>query len=120
MVFAITMPDIVYVYLSYAMPDSLSVISVCLFIEQFGYGFGFTALTLYMLYFSKGNYQTTHYSFCTAISYIGLMLPGMVSGYLKDLMGYQAFFILVMFLCSITFVVTALIKVDPEFGKKNQ
>jgi PAT family beta-lactamase induction signal transducer AmpG len=120
MVFAITMPDIVYVYLSYAMPDSLSVISVCLFIEQFGYGFGFTALTLYMLYFSTGNYQTTHYSFCTAISYIGLMLPGMVSGYLKDLLGYQAFFILVMFLCSITFVVTALIKVDPEFGKKNQ
>ena len=79
---------------------------------------GFTALTLYMLYFSKGNYQTSHYAFCTAISYLGLMLPGMLSGYLKDAMGYNAFFILVMALCVITFVVTAFIKVDPDFGKK--
>ena len=118
MVCAITLPDIVYVYMSYAMPDNLLFISSCLFIEQFGYGMGFTALTLYMLYFSKGNYQTSHYAFCTAISYLGLMLPGMLSGYLKDAMGYNAFFILVMVLCTITFLVTAFIKVDPEFGKK--
>jgi PAT family beta-lactamase induction signal transducer AmpG len=71
-----------------------------------------------MLYFSKGNYQTSHYAFCTAISYIGLMLPGIVSGYLKDAMGYQSFFVMVMFLCSVTFAVTTLIKVDPSFGKK--
>jgi PAT family beta-lactamase induction signal transducer AmpG len=118
MVCAITLPDIVYVYMSYAMPHNLYVISSCLFVEQFGYGLGFTALTLYMLYFSKGNYQTSHYAFCTAISYIGLMLPGIVSGYLKDAMGYQSFFVMVMFLCSVTFAVTTLIKVDPSFGKK--
>jgi PAT family beta-lactamase induction signal transducer AmpG len=118
MVLAITLPDIVYVYMSYAMPHNLYVISSCLFVEQFGYGLGFTALTLYMLYFSKGNYQTSHYAFCTAISYIGLMLPGIVSGYLKDAMGYQSFFVMVMFLCSVTFAVTTLIKVDPSFGKK--
>lgn len=118
MVFSITLPDIVYVYMSYAMPHNLYVISSCLFVEQFGYGLGFTALTLYMLYFSKGNYQTSHYAFCTAISYIGLMLPGIVSGYLKDAMGYQSFFVMVMFLCSVTFAVTTLIKVDPSFGKK--
>lgn len=118
MVCAITLPDIVYVYMSYAMPDSLVLISSCLFIEQFGYGLGFTALTLYMLYFSKGAFQTSHYAFCTAISYLGLMLPGMVSGYMKDAMGYRTFFIVVMALCAITFAVTALIKVDPEFGKK--
>ena len=86
--------------------------------EQFGYGLGFTALTLYMLYFSKGSFQTSHYAFCTAISYLGLMLPGMLSGWLKDMMGYRMFFIVVMLLCLITFVVTALIKIDPEFGKK--
>ena len=118
MVCAITLPDIVYVYMSYAMPDNLIIISTCLFIEQFGYGLGFTALTLYMLYFSKGGFQTSHYAFCTAISYLGLMLPGMVSGYMKDAMGYCTFFIVVMALCSITFAVTALIKVDPDFGKK--
>ncbi len=120
MVCAITLPDIVYVYMSYAMPDNLVLISSCIFIEQFGYGLGFTALTLYMLYFSKGNFQTSHYAFCTAISYLGLMLPGMLSGWMKDMLGYRTFFIIVMFLCLITFAVTAFIKVDPEFGKKHQ
>lgn len=118
MVCAITLPDIVYVYMSYVLPDSLWVVSSCLFVEQFGYGLGFTALTLYMLYFSKGEFQTSHYAFCTAISYLGLMLPGMLSGWLKDMMGYQLFFVVVMGLCAITFLVTMLIKVDPEFGKK--
>ena len=119
MVCAITLPDIVYVYMSYALPDNLILISSCIFIEQFGYGLGFTALTLYMLYFAKGSFQTSHYAFCTAISYLGLMLPGMVSGWMKDMLGYRTFFIIVMFLCLITFAVTAFIKVDPEFGKKN-
>jgi len=118
MVLAITLPDIVYVYMSYAMPDNLALISIMLFVEQFGYGLGFTALTLYMLYISKGPFQTSHYAFCTAISYFGLMLPGMVSGYLKDAMGYRSFFVMVMGLCIITFVVAALIKIDPSFGKK--
>jgi PAT family beta-lactamase induction signal transducer AmpG len=120
MVCAITLPDIVYVYMSYAMPENLFIISSCLFIEQFGYGIGFTALTLYMLYFSKGSFQTSHYAFCTAISYLGLMLPGMLSGWMKDILGYRTFFIIVMALCTITFAVTALIKVDPEFGKKKE
>ena len=120
MVCAITLPDIVYVYMSYALPDNLFVISSCLFVEQLGYGIGFTALTLYMLYFSKGNFQTSHYAFCTAISYLGLMLPGMVSGWMKDALGYRSFFIIVMALCTITFAVTAFIKVDPEFGKKTE
>lgn len=115
---AITLPDIVYVYLSYVQPDNLWLISSCLFIEQFGYGLGFTALTLYMLYYSQGEFKTSHYAICTGITYLGLMLPGMVSGWIKDLVGYRDFFIIVMFLCVITFAVTAFIKIDPEFGKK--
>ncbi len=120
MVCAITLPDIVYVYMSYVMPDNLIVIASCLFVEQFGYGVGFTALTLYMLYFSRGNFQTSHYAFCTAISYLGLMIPGMLSGWMKDAVGYRTFFIIVMLLCSITFLVTLFIKIDPEFGKKKK
>ena len=115
---AITLPDIIYVYLSYVMPNNLWLISGCLFIEQFGYGLGFTALTLYMLYFSQGEFKTSHYAICTGLSYLGLMLPGMVSGWLKDSMGYRPFFILVMVFCIITFIVTACIKIDPKFGKK--
>lgn len=115
---AITLPDIVYVYMSYALPSNLVLVSALLFIEQFGYGLGFTALTLYMLYYSQGKYKTSHYALCTAISSLGLMLPGMVSGWLKDQLGYPHFFVAVMFFCIITFVVTAFIKIDPAFGKK--
>ena len=118
MVCAITLPDIVYVFMSYFMPSNLVLISSCLFIEQFGYGLGFTALTLYMLFYAQGQYQTSHYAICTGLSYLGLMLPGMVSGWLKDAVGYPTFFVLVMIFCIITFVVTALIDIDPEFGKK--
>lgn len=115
---AITLPDAVYILLSYTLTSNLWVVSTCLFIEQFGYGLGFTVLTLYMLYYSQGKFRTSHYSICTGISYLGLMLPGMVSGYIKDLVGYQMFFIIVMACCLITFLVTAFLKIDPDFGKK--
>ncbi|RRD02782.1 MFS transporter [Prevotella sp. OH937_COT-195] len=118
MVCAITLPDIVYVWMSFAMPSSLFVISSCLFVEQFGYGLGFTALTLYMLYYCKGEFKTSHYAICTGITYLGLMLPGMVSGYIKDAVGYNKFFIIIMGLCLITFIVSAFVKIDPSFGKK--
>ena len=118
MVWAISLPDIVYVWLSYTMNSNLLVVSTCLFIEQFGYGLGFTALTLYMLYYCKGEFKTSHYAICTGISYLGLMLPGMIAGYLKDSVGYRTFFIIVMVLCAVTFLMSAFIKIDPKFGKK--
>lgn len=118
MVCAITLPDVVYIYLSYMPDTSLWLVSACLFIEQFGYGLGFTVLTLYMLFYSQGKFRTSHYSICTGISYLGLMLPGMVSGYIKDCVGYQTFFIIVMASCLVTFLVTAFLKIDPNFGKK--
>lgn len=117
MVLALTLPDLVYVYLSSGHQAGLGLVTACIFIEQLGYGFGFTALTLFMLYFSAGEFKTSHYSICTGITYLGLMLPGMVSGYLADRLGYHDFFILVMVFCIITFAVTALIKIDPSFGK---
>ncbi len=125
LVCAITLPDAVYIYLAYAMPSvasvwGLTLVSTCLFVEQFGYGLGFTVLTLYMLYYSQGEFKTSHYSICTGISYLGLMLPGMVSGWVKDAVGYQTFFIIVMVSCSLTFLVTWFLKVDPSFGKKQE
>lgn len=118
MVLAITLPDALYIYLSYAQPDSLFIISASIFVEQFGFGLGFTALTLYMLYYSQGPFQTSHYALCTGIIYLGWVLPGMFAGFLKDAVGYQSFFVIVMALCSITFVVTAFLKIDPNYGKK--
>lgn len=101
-------------------PSSLLIISICIFIEQFGYGFGFTAYMLYLIYFSQGPYKTSHYALCTAFMALSMMLPGMVSGKLQQIMGYQSFFILVMILCVVTFIVTYFIKVDPSFGKKKE
>ena len=73
MVMAITLPDIVYVYLSYAMPTNLFVISTGIFIEQFGYGFGFTAYMLYLIYYSQGEHKTSHYAICTAFMALSMI-----------------------------------------------
>lgn len=118
MVCAITLPDLVYVYLSYDMPSSLMIINVCVFIEQFGYGFGFTAYMLYLIYYSQGEYKTSHYALCTALMALSMMLPGLVAGWLQELVGYLWFFIIVVILCFMTFLVAAFIEIDPEFGKK--
>lgn len=118
MVMAITLPDVVYVYLSYVMPSNLLTINVCVFIEQFGYGFGFTAYMLYLIYYSRGDFKTSHYALCTAFMALSMMLPGLVAGALQEAVGYRMFFIIVMACCLATFVITKFIKIDPEFGKK--
>ncbi len=118
MVWAISLPDIVYVYLSYAQPDQLWIVYTCVFIEQFGYGFGFTAYMLFLVYYSQGKHQTAHYALCTAFMALGMMFPGMIAGWLQEQLGYTNFFIWVMICCAATFAVTALLRIDPEFGKK--
>lgn len=118
MVWAISLPDIVYVYLSYVQPESLLLVNTCVFIEQFGYGFGFTAYMLYLIYFANGEHKTAHYAICTAFMALGMMIPGMVAGWLQETMGYQHFFIWIMACTIATFGVTALLKIDPNFGKK--
>ncbi|MBR1838897.1 MAG: MFS transporter [Bacteroidaceae bacterium] len=120
MVLSITLPDVVYIILAYYQVTDVIIVSACIGIEQFGYGFGFTAYMLYMLYFSRGKYQSTHYALCTGLMALSMMLPGMVSGWLQERMGYLDFFILAMALTVVTFAVTALLKIDPEFGKKKQ
>ena len=118
LVLAITLPDIVYVWLSFTQTQSMPLIATCVFIEQVGYGLGFTAYTLYLVSFSHGERSTSVFSFCTAFQYLGgVMLPGMVSGWLSDQIGgYQPFFIAVMGFCLVTFAVTALVHL-PEEGK---
>lgn len=118
MVWAISLPDIVYVYLSYAQTASLPVISACLFIEQFGYGFGFTAYMLFLIYYARGTHETAHYAIATAFMAAGMMLPGMMAGALQEWMGYQGFFIWVMACCAVTFIVSAFLKIEEGFGKK--
>lgn len=118
MVLAINIPDSVYVYLAYAQPDNFWIINLCVALEQFGYGFGYTAYMLYMIYVSEGEHKTAHFAICTGFMALGMMLPGMFSGWLQDIIGYQHFFVWVMLATIPGFIVTKLIPIDPEFGKK--
>lgn len=118
MVAAISVPDLVYVYLSWLPTQNMALVSTCIFIEQMGYGFGFTAYTLFLMYFARGEHQTSHYAISTGIMALGMMLPGMISGILQEHMGYRTFFIWVIACCAVTCVVSAIIKYEPDFGKK--
>lgn len=118
MVFAITIPDAVYVYMSFILPSNFFIINACVFIEQFGYGFGFTAYMLYLIYYSRGNYKTSHYAICTAFMALSMMIPGLFAGALQEYVGYRQFFLIVMACCTVTYIVTACLNIDPNFGKK--
>ncbi len=120
MVAAMNLPNLVYVFLSYIMPSSLWVVGASVAVEQFGYGFGFTAYMLYMIYISEGKHKTAHFAITTGFMALGMMIPGMISGWLQELIGYQHFFIWVM-ICTIpSFIVISFLSIDPAFGKKSQ
>jgi PAT family beta-lactamase induction signal transducer AmpG len=103
-----------FVYLAYFLPDNRYVIHLCVLLEQFGYGFGFTAYMLFMMHYSKGEHQTAHYAICTGFMALGMMLPGMAAGWIQEQLGYLHFFIYVM-ICSIVPIVAAsLIQVDSD------
>jgi PAT family beta-lactamase induction signal transducer AmpG len=118
MVLAIHLPDLVFVYLAYALPDNFWVINACIAVEQFGYGFGFTAYMLYMIYIARGPNATAHYAICTGFMALGMMIPGMFSGWLQEQIGYQHFFVWVLLATIPGFIVVKLIPLDAEFGKK--
>lgn len=127
---SLTLPCVFYCLLAMWHPVSVQLISVAVFIEQFGYGFGFTAYMLYLIYFSQGESKTSHYAFCTAFMALGMMLPGMFAGWLHEFFmqynffgadgpqGYVNFFWLVMLTCVATFIACAVIRIPASFGKK--
>ncbi|MBQ6879535.1 MAG: MFS transporter [Bacteroidales bacterium] len=118
MAMALTLPCLSFVFLAAFQPQNVGLISACVALDQFGYGFGFTAYMLYLIYFSDGEFKTAHYSLCTAFMALSMMLPGMVAGYIQESLGYTDFFIFVMICCLVTVGVTFMLKVDPEYGKK--
>ena len=118
MVFAVHTPDLAFVYLSAYLPQDIVIISACVAIEQFGYGFGFAALLMYMIMVADGEHKTAHYAICTGLMAAGMMLPGFYSGRIQEYLGYHHFFIYVCVMTLPAFLMAALVKIDPEFGKK--
>lgn len=128
---ALTLPCIFYCFLAMWQPEHFFISAIAIFIEQFGYGFGFSAYMLYLLYFSRGESATSHYAFSTAFMAIGMMVPGMFAGWIFDYFeqfeffgtidsqGFINFFWLVVLSSTLTFLVCSLVKIDPSFGKKS-
>jgi len=118
MLIAINIPNLVYVYLAFTQTTNFLLINAAVAVEQFGYGFGFTAFILYLIYISEGEFKTAHYAIATGFMALGMMLPGMVSGWIQEQIGYQQFFIWVCISTIPAFIITKFVSIDPEFGKK--
>jgi PAT family beta-lactamase induction signal transducer AmpG len=119
MLLAIHLPDAVFIWLAYAQPENLVAIGTGVAIEQFGYGFGFTAFMLYMIYIVRGEHRTAHYAICSSFMALGMMLPGRWSGQLQEMLGYPHFFVWVILATIPSFIVTLFLPLDGEFGKRN-
>lgn len=110
MAVALSLPNLVYLYMAYVLPENIVVINACVGIEQFGYGFGFTAYTMYLMLFAEGEYKTSHYAISTGFMALGMMLPGMASGWIQEQLGYQHFFIWVMVCCVPVFLILPFLR----------
>ena len=120
MALAMTLPCLSFVYLSMFLPTNMVYIAIAIAIEQFGYGFGFTAYMMYMMYFSEGEFKTSHYAICTSFMALSMILPGLVAGYIQEAIGYENFFWMVISCSIATFIVTFLARrvVNANYGKK--
>jgi len=117
---AINIPHILYIYLAYAQPENFIIINLCVAGEQFGYGFGFTAYMLYMIYVSEGEFKTSHFALCTGFMALSMMIPGMFAGMIQEFLGYKYFFVWILLTMIPGFFITRTIPIKPEFGKKLQ
>ena len=120
MIIAMNVPNLSYVILSFTQTDSYFLISSLVALEQFGYGFGFAAFLMFLIYIAKGEYKTSHYAFATGFMALGLMLPGIVSGYIQEWLGYKEFFIWIMIATIPIFLIAPFIKIEDDFGKKKE
>ena len=120
MLIAINLPDLVYVYLAATQTSNFILINICIAIEQFGYGFGFTSFMLFLIYVSEGEFKTAHYAIATGLMALGMMLPGMISGWIQEQIGYLNFFLWVCISTIPAFIITKFVKIDPSFGIKNE
>jgi PAT family beta-lactamase induction signal transducer AmpG len=118
MLLAIHLPDAVFIWLAAAQPHQLFAIGAGVALEQFGYGFGFTAFMLYMIYIARGAHSTAHYALCTGFMALGLTVPGLWSGWLQEHLGYKVFFVWVICATIPSFIAALKIPLEAEFGKK--
>ena len=119
------LPNVLFVWLAMAQPSSVALVSAALAVEQFGYGFGFTAYMVFMLMVAGGAdgsavHKTAHYALCTGFMALGMMLPGMWAGWLQSQLGYVNFFIWCCVATLASFGAAAFVRIDPAYGRRSE
>ena len=115
---AINLPHVAYIYLSFFQPDNFFLITLCVAGEQFGYGFGFTAYMLYMIFISEGEFKTSHFALCTGFMALSMMIPGAFSGMIQEFLGYKLFFVWILITMVPGYFIVRALPIEPGFGKK--
>lgn len=118
MILALNIPNAFYAILAFTQPDSVILASIVVVLEQLGYGFGFTAFMMYLIYVAEGISKTAHYSIATGLMALGMMLPGMISGYVQEYIGYPFFFIWVLLAAIPAVLLVRKVDFPYEYGKK--
>lgn len=118
MVFAINAPNIGYIFLSWLQPEHVYFAATVVFFEQLGYGFGFAAFMVFLIFLADGIYKTAHYALATGFMAMGMMVPGIISGYIQEWLGYPGFFVWVVIATIPGFFIAYVVKYPLDFGKK--
>lgn len=114
MVLAYSLPPVIYLALAYWLPDSLMLVSVSVFIEQCSTGFGLTAYMMFLIYYNRGEFRTSHYAIASALMTLSLMIPGLMAGSLEEALGYRRFFLLSLILIAVTWGVAAIVRTKEQ------
>ncbi|MDR7131702.1 PAT family beta-lactamase induction signal transducer AmpG [Algoriphagus sp. 4150] len=118
MALSLNLPNLLYIGLAHFQPENLFFAGTVVVVEQFGYGFGFAAYMIFLIYLAEGLFKTSHYALATGFMAMGMMLPGMLSGYIQEWLGYTGFFIWVGVAMIPALAIAASVRYPREFGKK--
>ena len=118
MVLALNVPNAMYAFLALTKTTSIVAVVATVVLEQFGYGFGFAAFLIFLIYIAEGISKTSHYAIATGFMALGMMLPGMASGYIQEWLGYGGFFVWVVIAALPALFLLKFIKYPADYGKK--
>jgi PAT family beta-lactamase induction signal transducer AmpG len=118
MVLSLNLPNAMYAFLALTKTTSIVAVVATVVLEQFGYGFGFAAFLIFLIYIAEGISKTSHYAIATGFMALGMMLPGMISGYIQEWLGYGGFFVWVVIAALPALFLLKFIKYPADYGKK--
>ncbi|MDT0622700.1 MFS transporter [Croceitalea vernalis] len=118
MVLSLNIPNAFYAFLAFTKTTSLAAVVTTVVLEQFGYGFAIAGFMVFLIYIAEGMSKTSHYAIATGFMALGMMLPGLISGYMQEWLGYDGFFIWVVLAAIPSLILLKYIKYPPDYGKK--